>query len=44
MSRTMRDLRGGGGIDHRRNVRLWRTGQPHRRAQCATFVHDYKML
>ena len=26
MSRTMRDVLHGGDINHRRNVRLWRTG------------------
>ncbi|WP_370215783.1 hypothetical protein [Idiomarina sp.] len=27
MSRQRRDVRDGGGINHRRNVRLWRTGR-----------------
>ncbi|WP_348661023.1 hypothetical protein [uncultured Idiomarina sp.] len=27
MSRTMRDVRDGGGINHRRNVRILRTGR-----------------
>ncbi|MEC7642793.1 hypothetical protein [Idiomarina sp.] len=37
MSRTMRDVRHGGDINHRRNVRLWRTGLTQCRAKGATY-------
>ena len=33
----MRDVRHGGGINHRRGVRLWRTGQTQCRAKGATY-------